>query len=298
MKKPMIVSLLKLEANRCNAQKSTGPKTAAGKAMARLNAFKHGLLARTVLVRGQQGQESTGEFGQLCREFYEDLAPMGAMEEMLVDQIIQAAWRLRRARTAEAGEIALSVDEGHWERQRPNPQQQWARWQVWGDPAWEMENSAAGNSVLAVWLREVRARVEAEGELTDAAMKIPFRGQPNRLAEELEQLRRACLPPAAGAEAATHREETKMKVLAGIDKKLRLLDWGKAECQKRERAMEEARQSAAVLPSEETLEKILRYETALERQLYRAMSALERLQRRRQGEAVAAPLTVEVSGRP
>jgi hypothetical protein len=45
------------------------------------------------------------------------------------------------------------------------------------------------------------------------------------------------------------------------------------------------------------LEKILRYETKLERQLYRAMAHLERLQRMRRGESVSAPLTVEVSER-
>ena len=37
------------------------------------------------------------------------------------------------------------------------------------------------------------------------------------------------------------------------------------------------------------------YETTLERQLYRAMSQLERLQRMRQGEAVPAPMVMEVS---
>ena len=65
----------------------------------------------------------------------------------------------------------------------------------------------------------------------------------------------------------------------------------------REAKEEEARQAAAVLPSAETLEKILRYETKLERQLFRAMNQLERLQRMRQGEAIPAPLTMEISER-
>jgi hypothetical protein len=54
----------------------------------------------------------------------------------------------------------------------------------------------------------------------------------------------------------------------------------------------EAWQAAAVLPSEKALDKILRYETKLERQIYRAMMQLERLQRLRRGEAVPAPLSV------
>jgi len=52
-------------------------------------------------------------------------------------------------------------------------------------------------------------------------------------------------------------------------------------CEKREQAEEAARQSAAVLPEEKTLGKIMRYESALERQLFRAMNQLERLQERR-----------------
>ena len=112
MKKPMAVTPAKIAANRRNAQKSTGPRTAAGKAISKLNALKHGVLAQSVVVRGHQIKESPHEFKKLCQEFYTSLSPVGPLEEMLVDQIIQAAWRLRRARTAESGEIALSVDEG------------------------------------------------------------------------------------------------------------------------------------------------------------------------------------------
>ena len=73
--------------------------------------------------------------------------------------------------------------------------------------------------------------------------------------------------------------------------------WLQEQCQKREAAEEQARQAAAVLPSMDVLEKILRYETKLERQMYRAMSQLERVQRMRRGEAVPAPMTLEVSER-
>ena len=55
---------------------------------------------------------------------------------------------------------------------------------------------------------------------------------------------------------------------------------------------EKARQAAALLPSVEVLEKIQRYETKLERQIFRAMAQLERLQRMRKGETLPAPLAV------
>ena len=150
---------------------------------------------------------------------------------------------------------------------------------------------------MAGWLRDVRARVEADGELTEAAVKIPFHGKPNRLAEELEQLRQKFPPPPESADATTRREDIKRQVLEQIDRKVRGLERNRDHCVQREGAEEHARQAAAVLPAEATLEKILRYVTALERQLYRAMNQLERLQRRRSGETIPAPLTVDISAK-
>jgi hypothetical protein len=46
------------------------------------------------------------------------------------------------------------------------------------------------------------------------------------------------------------------------------------------------------LPSAEKADRLLRYETHLERQLYRALDQLERLQRRRMGDAIPPPLNV------
>ena len=40
----------------------------------------------------------------------------GPLEEMLVDRIVTAHWPSRRALKAEAGEIALNVDDGNWQR--------------------------------------------------------------------------------------------------------------------------------------------------------------------------------------
>ena len=44
-----VATAAQIEANRRNAQKSTGPKTERGKARAKLNAIKHGLTARTIM---------------------------------------------------------------------------------------------------------------------------------------------------------------------------------------------------------------------------------------------------------
>jgi hypothetical protein len=84
-------------ANRVNARHSTGPKTPKGKAAVRLNAFRHGLLARDVVLP----QEDVDAFEGLWNQIRADLLPVGPIEEFLADQITNAIWRLRRAARAE-----------------------------------------------------------------------------------------------------------------------------------------------------------------------------------------------------
>jgi hypothetical protein len=122
--------------------------------------------------------------------------------------------------------------------------------------------------------------------------------KPNSLTSDLESLRLRLQQNPAGLDAVALRERNKQEALAHLDQKLRSRAWRKADCVEHEAGEEEARQAAAVLPSLPVLDKIMRYETKLERQLYRALAQLERIQRMRRGELVPAPLTVEVSERP
>jgi len=294
--KPKTMSPAQIAANRRNAQKSTGPKTARGRAISKMNAFKHGLLGKEVLVRGRHASESQREFRSLLAQFREHLAPVGPLEEMLVDLIVTTHWRLRRVVKAEAGEIALNVDAGHWQRTRQDPWFETIKWDALGDPVSAMRNSALGNSLMENELKAVHASVEQIGELTEAAIQtVIFHGKPYGLTRDLEELRLSLQQNPEGLEPGALRARQKEQALAYINKQLRLIAWDKAACEEHERNEESARQAAAVLPSSEVLDKIMRYETKLERQLYRAMNQLERLQRQRLGESIPPPVSLEVT---
>src|SRR5215469_16776457 len=84
-------------ANRANARRSTGPKTPKGKAAVRLNAIRHGLLARDAVLPGEDAEA----FEKLWNEVWAELSPVGPIEELLVERAINAMWRLRRATRAE-----------------------------------------------------------------------------------------------------------------------------------------------------------------------------------------------------
>jgi hypothetical protein len=83
----------KIQANRRNAEKSTGPKTEEGKAVVAQNAVKHGLLGRHDVV----SWEDQGEFEQHRGKVLGELAPAGVMETILAERVVSLTWRLQRA---------------------------------------------------------------------------------------------------------------------------------------------------------------------------------------------------------
>ncbi len=293
-------SAKQIAANRRNAVKSTGPRTAQGRAVSKMNALKHGILSKQVLVKGLHLQEDDKELEALHRRFWEELQPAGPLEEMLVDQIVTAQWRLRRALTAESGEIALSVDRGHRKRSRGiEPVLQWMKWRTFGDPLHAMGESSIGNSIIRSWLGELRKTVEEEGVLTESAVQklaARFGGGTNSLADKLEEFRRR-LEAEPDRMEPEGRGRQRAQTLTFLDRQIHGFQFALERCAEEEEHEDDARQAAAVLPSAETLEKILRYETKLERQIFRAMAQLERMQRMRRGETIPAPLSVEMSDR-
>ena len=294
---PIPLSANKLAANRRNARKSTGPKTAEGKEASRMNAVKHGILSSAVVVRGLRIREHEEEFKALREQCWECLAPVGRMEEMLVDKIVAAQWRLRRALIAETGEIVKSVDGGRQRRADREPLSPWIFMDPTHDVSVEMTKSSAGLGYRKHILETVREGVKRDGELTEKTLdwvRRRFMNEPNNMTRALEEYRATYLANPEGLSP----EELKLRHQTAVDRYVEAtLNWQAdldVEHKERDDKVETAGQAADVLPSAEVLDKILRYETALDRQLYRAMNQLERLQRRREGEKVGAPLMMDV----
>ena len=86
-----------LNANRANAQKSTGPRTEAGKAVSSRNHLTLGLFTRKDYVTFEE-QDLYTEF---CGAMRLELSPEGLLEEALATEVTAATWRLRRCSNAE-----------------------------------------------------------------------------------------------------------------------------------------------------------------------------------------------------
>ena len=88
----------RIAANRANAQRSTGPRTAEGKKKVSQNALKHGLTARSVTTPDEDIQIYETFKGRL----YEELDPQTVVETALTEQIANKLWRVLRVPRIEA----------------------------------------------------------------------------------------------------------------------------------------------------------------------------------------------------
>lgn len=91
--------------NKLNAVLSTGPKTAAGKAISAQNALKHGLTAISPLLP----TEDKAAYDQHVRGFEEDYQPKTATERQLTRDLADTSWRMNRLPALEASIIALEA---------------------------------------------------------------------------------------------------------------------------------------------------------------------------------------------
>jgi hypothetical protein len=220
-----MTSIKQIEANRRNALQSTGPKTAEGKAVVALNAMKHGLLSRELLLPGEDGTDLS-EFAENPRA---QLAPVGALESLFVDRIIAAVWRLRRLIRVETGLFAFRYYQALADRARVEAQY--------------YTRTEGGINALLVRLNDERTIVTDEAKHEAALQQV----------REAEALRDGVAPSLGRAFAADNA------IFAMLS----------------------------------------RYETSIERGLFRALHELQRLQAARRGQAVplASALDVVVDGR-
>jgi hypothetical protein len=83
-------------ANRAN--RSTGPRTAAGKQRSSMNALTHGLTSRSPVL----ATEDPAAYQRHCRQFLDEYQPATPTETQLTQELVDTAWRLNRIPSLEA----------------------------------------------------------------------------------------------------------------------------------------------------------------------------------------------------
>ena len=95
-----------IAANRKNALSSTGPITAAGKAISSQNSTTHGLMSNQPVIKG----ESREDFELFRNRLTGYFKPFGELEQLLTERIVTSFWRQNRAGRIEV-EILNSMFE-------------------------------------------------------------------------------------------------------------------------------------------------------------------------------------------
>lgn len=259
-----------------------GPKTAAGKAVVSLNAVSHGALSNAVIV---PGIESLAEWESFRDGLLRDLAPEGAMERLLADQIAGVSWRLGRVVRHEAQMITAHLE--HVGRD-------YAKYAAY-----------RGQPVSVSEAEQLLETTCAAAKLLRAFHELPDDGRiPAEVCIEIleasgcgESALLAAIGPEDGVSAGrwtAARLRAALEMLAGpagglagfINDIRDSLDDG---ILRRQSAVVETRDEMQrlrrqrMLPEDRTLHNIVRYEAHLSRLFYRAYHELEALQSRRTG---------------
>jgi len=278
-----------LEMNQQNAQKSTGPKTEEGKAVAKVNAVKHGILSDAVVITKGEGQERKEVYLRLYDGLRDYFKPEGTMEEALVEQITVTLWRKRRVLRFELGclrkqldayqEAArASDDEDILSRRRKTAYKQLVEAQQrltsYQEGKADLENGCdiLSDEAAEAWVENYLAVAERHG----LEAKEPTEVRDQLVAQGLTeaQIRQELLQVDKEGFQETQAEIEALEPQATLElERLALL--------------------GSVPASGLDLDKIIRYEASLDRQLYKAINQLERLQRRRKGEDLPPPVVLD-----
>src|SRR5262245_31937869 len=111
-----MASLRQILANQAHAQRSTGPRTEAGKAASRANALKHGLAGAGLCLPDERAEQAA----ERARQWHSSLKPMTAFDTWLVELIATEAVRIEACRVREVQlltEQARRADES-WDDDR------------------------------------------------------------------------------------------------------------------------------------------------------------------------------------
>jgi hypothetical protein len=317
-----------IEANRHNAASSTGPKTAGGKARSSRNALRHGLRSELPVLPGEDPRGWEEHRAGILRS----LAPAGPLETELAGRVALSLWRLRRVAAYEAAVTAVGLEEvaeavrGPGERRplfpsdedhdavRLRTTRQELREKREGTlsllqrlPGLPDDEPVDGDDVYGV-LQDVNVELPEDGADPEDPDFLAGLGVPENDLEEawdwtgwtaalvrraVEVMAQQCgsTPERALTRALRRRES----VQAEGQREVRRLGQEAARLERRLRDEEGRLRLRRMMPDAKTLDKVLRYESHVSRQMLQALHTLERLQAARVGEPVPPPAALDVT---
>jgi hypothetical protein len=303
-----MTSAKQLEANRRNAQVSTGPISEEGKAVASKNALTHGLrAAKNVVIKDI---EDPREWEAHHAAVLESLQPIDFFETVLAERVAAQLWRLARATRYESELIEISqetVEDDLNERRR------FMRGRPGETHPEDIRESLKDAKLLGRVLNRIPSLPDdapmkpaetgrllwSAGEVVNAELdwhslldipkdEEPF--EPEAVTGFTAGRVRKCLNEIANTEGIS-LEELMGDLTDHARFEKRVWSVRAAETEVEVHRMRKTR----LLPLGQTNHQALqRYETMLERSVFRTLHELQRLQNKRQGDNVLCPVALDV----
>lgn len=282
------------------ASRAGGPRTPKGKARSKHNALKHGIFSKVVLLK----EEPRAEFDSLLRGLRNDFRPEGTLEELLVDNLAVISWRKRRLLIAEGAEIRKGTEFVDSDiQQRSNDE--FAIILQEGCPLLEkLANARALNACIEL-LTALKNLTEGEN-LNEMLSKRIIRllcgknGSANLLTLAVDGYLKSVNTTRSDV-SVDHRSDSadlakhKCDLLVILEDEIRRLKRIQCDQMLDECNRIEIEWHRGKVPDAPQLDRLLRYETSLQRDFDRTLSQLERAQRIRKGQPLSPTLNVHVS---
>ncbi len=274
----MSCSPARLASNRANAQKSTGPKSAEGKEVSRLNAFKHGMAGEGDLLDPIEDAELVAV---RAVAFARELGAEDEMGRVLAHRVAVLSVRMEKSADREMTTVAANMAEARaqFDEDRADELAGWVETAETSEAPrtalLELEESPEGVAYLADEWRNLKAAIGSGNEAAEARARL-WLGRED--VDSLENLK-----------PRIDREIDRLDRLAGTMTDLI-------------RAIATARKDAGLRVGfdpgrEATLAR--RYEAAAERGMFRAMRAIAEIRRaRRREQAKFEPIAPQTALRP
>lgn len=301
----------KTAANRRNATRSTGPRTPEGKALTAKNATRHGVLSALAVV---PGLEKAADWEAHRGGVLAALAPVGPLETLLAERVALGAWRLLRVARYEREAVAVSLEtveasvaeslaleaEGYAKKEDHHPRALRAALREAEEGLRErtrfyaslprrgetkpLSQDEAEEVLEATW--RLTEDVDLEGLVVEGLPEGETVTDFGEWSVGLFRRTLEALAAAAGTTAAALMEEDLDRLRTKVQEA--------REEEREARGRVDRLRRSRTLPEEGVLDKVARYESHLERSLFRTLHELQRLQATRGGANVPPPAALDV----
>lgn len=258
------------EANKKNSRLAKGKPRDTSKS--KFNACKHGILTSTVPIKSRYFKEDEKEFNLLTKDLRTDLQPKGVVESFLVEKIAKHMWTERRICIYEKGITETKLQKTADNEKSFND----------FEKATKLQRNMKSDKRITEFelLCGFTSEMLENCELSEFEDYINYYDE-KITEEELVKKKKLSIKP------------TQDEVENHIEKRIDLYKEVKKYLKKELNERIEKEKYGSIVGSD-TLEKLSRYQTTNQKQLFQCLSELERIQRRRQKEYVPPPINVNV----